>query len=119
MINLAGETIDARSVDCIYIYTCICMIDSRIQRRETRVDCLFDLIACTSFLPKAPGSGNLCNGHNLTYLACYRTHLMYLVGSSDLPTSHMNHTLAVVSVVLRHLQHSIPIIHKYFPVMSG
>jgi hypothetical protein len=40
MTNLAGETIDARCVDCIHIYihiyihTYICMIDSRIQRRE-------------------------------------------------------------------------------------
>jgi hypothetical protein len=35
--NLAGETIDARCVDCIYIYiyTYICMIDRRIQWRET------------------------------------------------------------------------------------
>jgi hypothetical protein len=32
MTNLAGETIDARCVGCIYIYiyTYICMIDSRI-----------------------------------------------------------------------------------------
>jgi hypothetical protein len=32
MTNLAGETIDVRCVDCIgiYIYTYICMIDSRI-----------------------------------------------------------------------------------------
>jgi hypothetical protein len=38
MTNLAGETIDARCVDCIYIfiYTYICIIDSGIQRRETR-----------------------------------------------------------------------------------
>jgi hypothetical protein len=37
MTNLAGETIDARCVDCvyIYIYVYVCMIDSRIQRRET------------------------------------------------------------------------------------
>jgi hypothetical protein len=37
MTNLACETIDARCVDYIYIfiYTYICMIDSRIQRRET------------------------------------------------------------------------------------
>jgi hypothetical protein len=40
MTNLAGETIDARCVGCvylyiyIYIYTYICMIDSRIQRHE-------------------------------------------------------------------------------------
>jgi hypothetical protein len=36
MTNLAGETIDARCVGCVYIYTYICMIDNRIQRRETR-----------------------------------------------------------------------------------
>jgi hypothetical protein len=36
MTNLAGETIDASCVDCVHIYTDICMIDSRIQRRETR-----------------------------------------------------------------------------------
>jgi hypothetical protein len=40
MTNLASETIDARCVSYvyiyIYIYTYICMIDSRILRRETR-----------------------------------------------------------------------------------
>jgi hypothetical protein len=38
MTNLAGETVDARCVDCVYIYihTYTCMIDNRIQRRETR-----------------------------------------------------------------------------------
>jgi hypothetical protein len=42
MTNLAGETIDARCVDSIYIYiyiyTYICLIDSRTQSRETRPD---------------------------------------------------------------------------------
>jgi hypothetical protein len=36
MTNRAGETIDAICVDCIYIYIYMCMIDSRIQRRETQ-----------------------------------------------------------------------------------
>jgi hypothetical protein len=33
MTNLASETIDARCVDCVFIYihTYICMIDSRIR----------------------------------------------------------------------------------------
>jgi hypothetical protein len=39
MKNLAGKTIDARCVGCVYIYIYIyiyvCVIDSRIQRRET------------------------------------------------------------------------------------